>query len=788
MDFKKESFTPFLKGCELKVYFGNKVLYSTYVEPVSSVSENHQDSISVTNEIFNDEFKNTYNIEIMSSMYEFNYNIELISFENKKEGERIYQEIYVEIDDHEKEEVINITNPKEPGLKNKVLKYFSIKTSQEEGIKKLLEFYDSKNTNDTFSFGGLTQLYPEVELDNLVFIVAGGDKAKIKFNYTQGLYAIATVVKAPYEKIGKAYKIDIKFLYFFTLVITRDMFFDYQELKNMPNIGPMTKGEKNQAISKISVEQTKSILLATKDITKISNQIFFSLFPWVKEKYTSIATENYKSLIDKLPPSLNVVNIAEVFAKYLMNYDSKYTTTLIGIFGMWGRGKTYFFEKVKNYIISINSKEKTFYFCNFQPWKHQKRESAWAYLYQTILESYLEKNSNNNDGAFFTYLKQTQKIFLLNHKRLGIIKLLLSLLFIFFTAIWVFTPFEEKLDFVIWIIGVIGIAGMIIMYKSYSFYIKSKNTAKNIIDSYGKTNDYSNYLGFQSEIEKELSYLLQTYIDKEKEKLVLFVDDLDRCNEEMIIDIVDGLKLVLDNKEINSRLIIVTAVDERVLEKAIAHKYLNNTLPADVGTKEYIEKFFLMGIKLNQLQDTDIDELVETYTSMLNNVSTIKEKEKTEESLKKNDKSDQKSSRKNDKSEKSSQKDEKVEEISNEVAVDNISFVLDEEEIEHIKDMLKKEKLLTPRKINMFIHRYLIFKSFIFTMMNKNVYDSLEPQMLIEIVIKSQKRENLDKLKEQLNSPLGNQITLPDGYISSSKINREEYSILIKFAEMVSPF
>ena len=492
-------------------------------------------------------------------------------------------------------------------------KFFTIKTSKEDGIKNLLNFFNNKNTSDIFSFGGLTQLYNDVEVGNLVFIVAGGDKGKISFKYTQGLYGVARVVKAPYDKDGKVYTIDIQFSYFFNPVITRDMFYKYEDLKNIPNIGPMTKGEKNQAISSITIEKAKAIMSATKKIIDISNNTFYSLFPWVKDKYKSIATENYKSLIDTLPPALNVVNIAKVFAKYLINYNSKYTTTLIGIFGMWGRGKTYFFDKVKDYIISTNNREQTFYFCKFQPWKYQKQESAWAYLYQTILESYLEKDIEYLDDSIIKKVLDTQnrlaekyknktilykiitsveiernyKVFLLNLKRLGATRLVFSLIFILFTAIWVFIPFEYKLNFFSWLIGAIGISGMLFMYKSYSFYMKSKGTAKNIIDMYGKTNDYSNYLGFQSEIEKELSFLLQTYICETNEKLVLFVDDLDRCNEEIIIDIVDGLKLVLDNEEINSRLIVVTAVDERVLEKSIQHKYFVTTHPLQKQNKHH---------------------------------------------------------------------------------------------------------------------------------------------------------------------------------------------------------
>lgn len=812
---------------------GKLIIYSNDIE-ISSVNvprpylgaEKSRDSVVEADEYFNDEFGNEYIINVYSGMYGIDYSIEVTHTEDELKAKEFCKSLTVqyesfEVNPYENEEIF-YEDYTEPSI------FFTVKTSQEEGIKRLVDFFNHKNTDDIFPFGGLTQLNNQIEIGSLVFVVAGGWKAKISFDYTQGLYGIAKVIKAPYDKKGKSYTIDLKFIYFFANVIKKEDLYDYKDTINIPNVGiTVGIGEQNQAISSITIEKAKAIMLAASKITNITNITLFSLFPWVKDEYRAIATENYKSLIDTLPPALNVVSIAKVFAKYLMNYNSKYTTTLIGIFGMWGRGKTYFYDKVKDYIISKNSSEKTFYFCKFQPWKYQKQESAWAYLYQTILESYLEKNIEYLDDSIIKKtldyqnkltekyknkkwlykiitsidIERNYKILLLNIKRLGAAKLVFSLLSILLTAIWIFIPINYKLNFFSWLIGAIGISGIIFMYKSYSFYMKSKSTAKNIIDMYGKTNDYSNYLGFQSEIEKELSLLLQTYIDINTEKLVLFIDDLDRCNEEIIIDIIDGLKLVLDNEEINSRLIVITAVDERVLEKSIRHKYLNNVLPENVGAKEYIEKFFLMGIKLNQLNDSDIDELVDIYTQSLNH-KLYENNETLEEELIDYNKED----------DELDVTDEISGDIIGEISSDRIpplivqsnngdvkplfvnnhlnsdSFVLDNYEIEYIKEVLKKLGLLTPRKINMFIQRYLIFKSLVLTILTSTQYKSFDSKMLVQIVIMSQKKKNLKKFRQHYITHTDYEIPIPLDDYPKDKINRDEYIILIKFAEMVSPF
>lgn len=814
-----------LEGGKLIIYSNDIEISSVNVPRPNLGAEKNHDSIVEEDEYFNDEYGNEYIINVYSGMDGIHYSIELTHIEDELKAKEFCDSLTVEFESFE----VNPYENEEDYFEDiyvEPAKFFTVKTSQEQGIERLVDFFNNKNTDDIFTFGGLTQLYNDVKEGSLVFVVAGGWKAQISFDYIQGLYGVAKVIKAPYDKKGKAYTIDLKFIYFFTNVIKKEDLYNYKNTINIPNVGiTVGIGEQNQAISKIEIGQAKAIMLAASKITNITNATLFTLFPWVKDEYKTIATENYKSLIDTMPPALNVVNIANVFAKYLMNYNSKYTTTLIGIFGMWGRGKTYFFDKVKNYIISINSKEQTFYFCKFQPWKYQKQESAWAYLYQKILESYLEKKIEYLDDNIVKKIlnfqnklaekyKNTEwlykiitsvdiernyKILLLNIKRLGVAKLVFSLLFMVLTAIWIFIPFEYKLNFFSWLIGAIGISGMIFMYKSYSFYMKSKSTAKNILDMYGKTNDYSNYLGFQSEIEKELSFLLQTYIDVNTEKLVLFIDDLDRCNEEIIIDIVDGLKLVLDNEEINSRLIVVTAIDERVLEKSIRHKYFNQDMPNNVGAKEYIEKFFLMGIKLNQLNNSDIDELVNIYTEKLNN-KLDENNNVVEEPIDYADNDDLDIA------------DEISGDIIGEIGSDGFpplivqsssgnvkplfvnnqlnlnSFVLDEYEIGYIKEILKKVGLLTPRKINMFIHRYLIFKSLVLTILDNSQYESFHSKMLVEIVIMSQKKKNLKKFRQHYLENTDYEIPIPLADFATDKINREEYIILIKFAEMVSPF
>ena len=101
-----------------------------------------------------------------------------------------------------------------------------------------------------------------------------------------------------------------------------------------------------------------------------------------------------------------------------------------------------------------------------------------------------------------------------------------------------------------------------------------------------------------------------------KKRAFLFVDDIDRCSEDRIIQVVDSLRVMLEDQEISKRIVVVAAIDERILRRAIRLKYSNLISKEEKGfsnklnglTKEYLDKLFLSGIKLGDLSQDERQE------------------------------------------------------------------------------------------------------------------------------------------------------------------------------------
>ena len=128
-------------------------------------------------------------------------------------------------------------------------------------------------------------------------------------------------------------------------------------------------------------------------------------------------------------------------------------------------------------------------------------------------------------------------------------------------------------------------------------------------------------MGVQAEIQKELKNLIKAWSKKfNNKRILLFVDDLDRCSENQIIEIIDSLRVILDDELITKHILILVALDEKKLEKAISKKYENlftkEELPEIVA--EYMDKLFISAIKLFPISFDDRAEFVIKLAKQIN--------------------------------------------------------------------------------------------------------------------------------------------------------------------------
>jgi hypothetical protein len=104
------------------------------------------------------------------------------------------------------------------------------------------------------------------------------------------------------------------------------------------------------------------------------------------------------------------------------------------------------------------------------------------------------------------------------------------------------------------------------------------------------------------------------------EKLLLTIDDLDRCEPDQMLAVIESLRLFLDNVQISRRLQVVMLVDQRFLGNALLKRARENGLllsPKSQASRRYVreqrEKFFVAELGLPLISPESLSEMIDKH-------------------------------------------------------------------------------------------------------------------------------------------------------------------------------
>ena len=195
---------------------------------------------------------------------------------------------------------------------------FTIKTKDPQNVA------DIKNVSTDVVISGLNVLKDQIAIDDLVFVVFGGDKPP----WETGLVGLAKISKVPFDEGydgKKNFRVGIDIVSFFEH-ITRGDLVSYPDTFDTIGIAPITKWEPNQAITSVPKEKAIALLQAVcelrpnikKDVEKLLGPEFAQL------------TAPVKRYIETLKPFCGIVNLREEFRAWLTNVYRKKDGSALG--------------------------------------------------------------------------------------------------------------------------------------------------------------------------------------------------------------------------------------------------------------------------------------------------------------------------------------------------------------------------------------------------------------------------------------------------------------------------
>ena len=346
-----------------------------------------------------------------------------------------------------------------------------------------------------------------------------------------------------------------------------------------------------------------------------------------------------------------LVHVLKGIIKYTDSVNS-FRPFVIGLFGEWGSGKSTVIKLLRDSFKA----NKRYCFLEFNAWQNEHCKNMGAALAHSLINEFYEGRSmlSRIHLAFKYKILLNNDIFVISSFLIAII-LIPTLLFTDYGKVFNLQQYGVT-DYVTPFLLALFAAGK--SYWQHPFTTK--------VNELIKKPDYSSHLGVAQQMKQEIDALLKAHslkwhafmfeawnitIDKflinvfakvnESKKyskqFIVVVDDLDRCSDAKILEVLEAIRLIVDLDNV----IVFLAVDKKILLNAVANKYekqnshlsqeeslimgrkflgkiLQLTIELDVPGTEHINKFVSERLYQNLKDENKITNDIVAGKKMIN--------------------------------------------------------------------------------------------------------------------------------------------------------------------------
>ncbi len=310
-----------------------------------------------------------------------------------------------------------------------------------------------------------------------------------------------------------------------------------------------------------------------------------------------------RDLLDFTPYTETLVDI--------VRDENNHGPLVIGLFGTWGSGKTslmHFVEHALQHPSSENVQQ--FRIVWFDAWKYEKEESLWRALLLRVVDALRDRNEEGEDTTSFNRRQRIENL----EQRL------------YRDVEW-----EEKAGITIdWAkLGRFGLGGAIKLSFAFvpglSHLVETVKSAQGALGKAEGINDlfdtfrrnvvthHQAQLNSIEQFQNEFGKLVQQYVISQNQRLVVFIDDLDRCLPEKAIEVLEAIKLFLDVKGC----IFLLGLDQDVIARGIKVKYrgfasasANDESAIPIDGVQYLEKIIQLPFRLPKIEPQEMKPFI----------------------------------------------------------------------------------------------------------------------------------------------------------------------------------
>jgi hypothetical protein len=126
--------------------------------------------------------------------------------------------------------------------------------------------------------------------------------------------------------------------------------------------------------------------------------------------------------------------------------------------------------------------------------------------------------------------------------------------------------------------------------------------------------DFRDQIGIMADIKAEIGFITQLLESRNRNRqtrVVLFIDDLDRCEHRKAVEVLQAVMLLLADRD-GSPFVVFLGIDARVIVRAIEENYGSVLVKAGINGYEYLDKIVQMPFVIPFANRRDIGNYIDS--------------------------------------------------------------------------------------------------------------------------------------------------------------------------------
>jgi hypothetical protein len=274
---------------------------------------------------------------------------------------------------------------------------------------------------------------------------------------------------------------------------------------------------------------------------------------------------------------LKFTHYAEAFAKIIC---SEHTTPplTIGIYGSWGIGKSSLLEMIAAECEKPDTGPTTVHVVEFNAWEYNSSGEIWPALVRRVMEE-MEQRAQ---WSWWARLWDTLKRNAGREWRRRRAPLLVAGLALLAVAIVAAVELEFSAGLIAAALAALGVSGLAKVVSD-----AATNPVSRWVATLVENEGYGEELPYMREIRDDLRFLTeQMERGGEQPRILVMIDDLDRCEPEKAVEVLQAVNQLLDFDVF----VVCLGIDARIITSAVEAHYRQLLGEAGASGYEYLDK------------------------------------------------------------------------------------------------------------------------------------------------------------------------------------------------------